>query len=74
MAKKKITRLHKEFYVEDEYGHTDMMLVKKVNELISVVNYQQKIIRELETMLKRKWKKRRNKLCREDGYLQKTEC
>lgn len=38
MANKKITRLHKEFYVEDEYGRTDMMLVKKVNELISVVN------------------------------------
>ena len=54
MTKKKITRLHKEFYVADEYGHTDMMLVKKVNELISVVNYQQKIIRELETLLKRK--------------------
>ena len=54
MAKKKITRLHKEFYVGDEYGHTDAMLVKKVNELISVVNYQQKIIRKLETLLKRK--------------------
>ena len=54
MTKKKVTRLHKEFYVEDEYGHTDIMLVKKVNELISVVNYQQKIIRELETLLKRK--------------------
>lgn len=38
MTKKKVTRLHKEFYVEDEYGHIDMMLVKKVNELISVVS------------------------------------
>ena len=54
MAKKKVTRLHKEFYVEDEYGHTDAMLVKIVNALISVVNYQQKISRELEILLKRK--------------------
>ena len=54
MAKKKIKRLNKDYYVTDEYGHTDAMLVKKVNELISVVNYQQKIIRELETLLKRK--------------------
>lgn len=31
--KKKIKRLNKEWYVCDEYGHTDKMLVIKVNEL-----------------------------------------
>lgn len=52
MAKKKIKRLSKEWYVTDEYGHTDKMLVIKINELIGVVNYQQNIIRDLELMLK----------------------
>lgn len=52
MAKKKITRLHKEFYVMDDYAHTDKVLVQKVNELIGVVNHQQKVIEELELMLR----------------------
>lgn len=52
MAKKKIKRLSKEWYVTDEYGHTDKMLVIKINELIGIVNYQQNIIRDLEMMLK----------------------
>lgn len=52
MAKKKIKRLSKEWYVTDEYGHTDKMLVIKINELIGIVNYQQNIIRDLELMLK----------------------
>lgn len=38
MSKKKIRRLNKEFYVSDEYGHTDKVLVNKVNELIDIVN------------------------------------
>lgn len=52
MAKKKIKRLNKEWYVTDEYGHTDKMLVVKINELIGIVNYQQNIIRDLELLLK----------------------
>lgn len=52
MAKKKIKRLNKEWYVCDEYGHTDKMLVIKVNELIGIVNHQQEVIRELELLLK----------------------
>lgn len=52
MAKKKIKRLNKEWYVTDEYGHTDKMLVIKVNELIGIVNHQQEVIRELELLLK----------------------
>lgn len=54
MAKKKITRLNKEYYVTDEYGHTDKILVQKVNELIDVVNYQREVIRELELLVNRK--------------------
>lgn len=52
MAKKKIKRLNKEWYITDEYGHTDKMLVIKVNELIGIVNHQQEVIRELELLLK----------------------
>lgn len=52
MAKKKIKRLNKEWYVTDEYGHTDKMLVIKVNELIGIMNHQQEVIRELELLLK----------------------
>lgn len=52
MAKKKIKRLNKEWYVTDEYGHTDKMLVIKVNEMIGIVNHQQEVIRELELLLK----------------------
>lgn len=52
MAKKKIKRLNKEWYVADEYGHTDNLLVIKVNELIGIVNHQQEVIRDLELLLK----------------------
>lgn len=52
MAKRKVKRLNKEWYVADEYGHTDKMLVIKVNELIGIVNHQQEIIHDLETILK----------------------
>lgn len=59
MAKRKVKRLNKEWYVADEYGHTDKMLVIKVNELIGIVNYQQEIIHDLETILKNNGAKRR---------------
>ena len=52
MSKKKIKRLNKEWYVADEYGHTDKMLVIKVNELIGIVNHQQEVIRNFELMTK----------------------
>lgn len=59
MAKRKVKRLNKEWYVADEYGHTDKMLVIKVNELIGIVNHQQEIIHDLETVLKNNGSKRR---------------
>ena len=59
MTKRKVKRLNKEWYVADEYGHTDKMLVIKVNELIGIVNYQQEVIRDLEMMLKNNGIKRR---------------
>lgn len=59
MAKRKVKRLNKEWYVADEYGHTDKMLVVKINELIGIVNYQQEIIHDLETILKNNGVKRR---------------
>lgn len=52
MAKKKIHRLNKEYYVTDEYGHNDSVLVKKVNELIGIVNSQQEVIKSLELLLR----------------------
>lgn len=52
MAKKKIKRLNKEWCVADEYGHTDKLLVIKVNELIGIINNQQEIIHDLELLLK----------------------
>lgn len=52
MAKKKIHRLNKEWYVSDEYGHTDKVLVQKVNELIGIINHQQEVIRNFELMMK----------------------
>ena len=58
MAKRKVKRLNKEWYVADEYGHTDKMLVIKVNELIGIVNHQE-IINDLETILKNNGAKRR---------------
>lgn len=59
MPKRKVKRLNKEWYVADEYGHTDKMLVIKVNELIGIVNHQQEIIHDLETILKNNGAKRR---------------
>ena len=59
MAKKKIKRLNKEWYVTDEYGHTDKMLVIKVNELIGIANHQQEVISQLELLLKNNGGKRR---------------
>lgn len=59
MAKKKIHRLNKEYYVTDEYGHNDSVLVKKVNELIGIVNYQQEVIKSLELLLRDTGHKRR---------------
>ena len=52
MSKKKIRRLSKEYYVSDEYGHTDKMLVDKVNELIGIVNQQQETIKTMELLLR----------------------
>lgn len=51
MPKNKIKRLNKEFYVTDEYGHTDKMLVIKINELISIINHQQQIIDDFKQII-----------------------
>ena len=51
MSKKKIRRLNKEYYVSDEYGHTDKNVVGKVNELIEIVNQQQEEIQKLKILL-----------------------
>lgn len=59
MTKKKIHRLNKEYYVTDEYGHNDSVLVKKVNELIGVVNSQQETIKSMELLLRDTGRKRR---------------
>lgn len=59
MSKRKVKRLNKEWYVSDEYGHTDKLVVIKVNELIGIVNRQQEIINDLELMLKNNGIKRR---------------
>lgn len=50
--KNQIRRLNKEWYVADEYGHTDKVLVDKVNELVRIVNQQQEVIRDFETMMR----------------------
>ena len=52
MAKKKINRLNKPYYVTDEYGHSDEMIVIKVNELIGVINHLMETNRRLELLLK----------------------
>lgn len=52
MPKKKIKRLNKEYYVADEWGHTDAMVVRKINELIDIINYQQGVIKNFELMMK----------------------
>ena len=59
MSKRKIHRLNKDWYVTDEYGHTDKILVQKVNELIGVINQQQEVINDFERMLKNQGGKRR---------------
>lgn len=59
MPKKKIRRLNKPWYVEDEYGRDDSVLVNKVNELIGIVNYQQEVIKSMEVLLKESGKRRR---------------
>ena len=59
MAKKKIHRLNKEYYVADEWGHNDSVLVKKVNELIGIVNSQQETIKSMELLLRNTGCKRR---------------
>ena len=48
----KIDGLNKPYYVMDEYGHNDAMLVRKVNELVRIVNQQQRVIRDFENILK----------------------
>lgn len=50
--KREIECLNKPYYVMDEYGHNDAMLVKKINELIRIVNQQQRVIRDFEIMMK----------------------
>lgn len=50
--KNKIKRLNKEYYVTDEYGHTDAVMVQKINELIGIINHQQEVIEVLELLLK----------------------
>ena len=52
MAKKKIKRLNKDFYVTDEYGHNDKIVVQKINELIGNVNYQQEVIKSFELLMR----------------------
>lgn len=51
---KEVTKLHKPHYVENEYGHNDSMLVRKINALIDVVNYQQREIAKLKKIIKNK--------------------
>lgn len=52
MAKKKINRLNKEYYVSDEYGRTDKTLFQKVNELIEVVNQLRQDNQQMKMILK----------------------
>ena len=54
MSKKRIKRLNKEYYVTDEYGHTDKLVVQKVNTLIEIVNQQQEEISKLKLLLENK--------------------
>ena len=54
MSKKKIRRLSKEYYVTDEYGHSDKTVVGKVNELIEIVNQQQEEIARLKLLLEKR--------------------
>lgn len=54
MSKKKIRRLSKDYYVSDEYGHTDKHVVIKVNELVEIVNQQQDEIARLKLLLEKR--------------------
>lgn len=54
MSKKKVRRLSKEYYVSDEYGHTDKHIVVKVNELVEIINQQQDEIARLKLLLAEK--------------------
>jgi hypothetical protein len=51
MSKKKIRRLSKEYYVTDAYGHTDKVIVDKVNELVEKVNQLQEENIKLKLLL-----------------------
>lgn len=46
--RKKIGKLHKEYYVSDSYGNTDKVTVRKINELIGTINELTKRIDILE--------------------------
>ena len=48
MSKKQISKIKKPYCVANEYGHSDALLVKKVNTLIDIVNEQQETIRKLQ--------------------------
>ena len=50
MAKKKIRKLNKKYYVTDEYGHDDSLVVGKINELIDIINVQQEEIKTLKLL------------------------
>ena len=52
--KEKINKLNKHHYVVDDWGNNDAALVRKVNELIDIVNYQQAIIKDFEMALRGK--------------------
>ena len=52
MGKKKIKRLNKEYYVTDEYGHNDRIVVQKINELIGIINHQQEVIHSFELLMR----------------------
>lgn len=46
--KRKTRKLNKKYYVADDYGHTDEMLVGKINELIDILEDYEDRIRALE--------------------------
>ena len=52
MGKKKIKQLNKEYYVTDEYGHNDKIVVQKINELIGIINHQQEVIHSFELLMR----------------------
>ena len=52
MGKKKIKRLNKEYYVTDEYGDNDKIVVQKINELSGIINYPQEVIHSFELLMR----------------------